>query len=374
MIDTRWQTAKNILCIRLDSIGDVLMTTPAMRALKTSAKGRRITLLTSASGAQVAHLVPEIDDVIVYDAPWLKSTAPRANSTPDLKMIERLRGYGFDGALIFTVFSQNPLPSAMMCYLADIPLRLAHCHENAYQLLTNWVVDKEPAHGIRHEVQRQLDLVAAIGARTDNARLSLRLTRAAHEHALRVLADIGLDIQHPWIAIHPGATAASRRYSPEGYGRVAHQLVSTRGAQVVFTGATNEIDLIERIQNQAGVKTFSLGGKLELVQLAAVIELAPVLITNNTGPAHIAAAVGTPVVDLYALTNPQHTPWGVPHRVLSHDVPCKYCFRSICPEGHHNCLELVTPDQVVRAVDELWNAHAEFLIRQTISEPIQEFE
>jgi ADP-heptose:LPS heptosyltransferase len=87
--------------------------------------------------------------------------------------------------------------------------------------------------------------------------------------------------------------------------------------------------------------------------LATLIRLAPVLIANNTGPVHIAAAVGTPVVDLYALTNPQHTPWLVPHRVLSHDVPCKYCYRSICPEGHHHCLRLIPPAEVVAAACDL---------------------
>jgi ADP-heptose:LPS heptosyltransferase len=87
--------------------------------------------------------------------------------------------------------------------------------------------------------------------------------------------------------------------------------------------------------------------------LAAVLTRASLLISNNTGTVHVAAAVGTPIVDLYALTNPQHTPWQVPHRVLFHDVPCKYCYKSVCPEGHHHCLRLVNPDQVLQAVTEL---------------------
>lgn len=80
------------------------------------------------------------------------------------------------------------------------------------------------------------------------------------------------------------------------------------------------------------------------------------LVGNNSGPAHIAAAVGTPVVDLYALTNPQHTPWMVPSRVLNHDVPCKYCYKSVCPMQHHHCLTLVEPARVVAAVQELAGA------------------
>ena len=84
-------------------------------------------------------------------------------------------------------------------------------------------------------------------------------------------------------------------------------------------------------------------------QLCALISAANLLISNNTGPVHIAAAVGTRTVDIYALTNPQHTPWKVESRVLTHDVPCKYCYKSVCPEGHHDCLRLISPQQVVAA-------------------------
>src|SRR5947209_8626024 len=154
---TRWKDARNVLCVRLDTLGDVLMTTPAIRALKESRPGRSITLLTSPAGAEVARLVPEIDDVIVYDAPWMKSAAPRESSAPEYAMIERLREGGFDAAAIFTVYSQNPVPAAFLCYMAGIPLRLAHCHENIYRLLTDRVPDPEPQKLIRHEVRRQLD-------------------------------------------------------------------------------------------------------------------------------------------------------------------------------------------------------------------------
>src|SRR5438045_4155469 len=163
--DARFRSAESILCVRLDTMGDVLMTTPAIRALKESGAGgpRRITLLTSPAGVEVARLVPEIDDIIVYDAPWMKATAPRRDSEPEYAMTARLRDGEFDAAVIFTVYSQSPLPSAFLCYLAGIPLRLAHCHENPYQLLTHWVPDPEPHSLVRHEVRRQLDLVASAG-------------------------------------------------------------------------------------------------------------------------------------------------------------------------------------------------------------------
>jgi lipopolysaccharide heptosyltransferase II len=331
-----WNTAKNLLCIRLDTLGDILMTTPAFRALKRP--DRRLTLLTSSAGAAIASFIPEIDQIITYDAPWLKATAPRHNPQPEYDMINHLRQFGFDGAVIFTVYSQNPLPSAFLCYMAEIPLRLAHCHENPYQLLTDWIKDPEPENGIRHEVQRQLDLVKQIGCQTTDQRLSLQVK----DH-------ISIPFDR-WLIIHPGATASSRRY--EHFAAVAEQLASEHGYEIIFTGTEPEKSLIQQIQTRMQARSHALVN-LSLGELIALIKAAPLLISNNTGPVHIAAAVGTPVVDLYALTNPQHTPWQVPHRILSYDVPCKYCYKSICPEGHHHCLAKISPAEVVNAACEL---------------------
>ena len=351
----RWRKARRILCVRLDQLGDVLMTTPAIRALKESASGRRITLLTSSSGALVAPLIPEIDDVLIYDPPWMKATPPRGPE-PDIAMIDRLREGSYDAAAVFTVYSQNPLPAAMLCYLAGVPLRLAHCRENPYQLLTDRVAETEPESGVRHEVRRQLDLVATVGARTDDDRLSLRPSEGAFRRVDAILEGLDLTPGRRWAVVHPGASAPSRRYPPEGFAEAARRLVRDEGFRVVFTGGCGEVDLVASIRSAMEAPSESLAGRLDLDELAALIARAPVLIVNNTGPAHVGAAVGTPVVDLYALTNMQHTPWKVPSRVLSHDVPCKPCYRSVCPMGHHDCLRLVPPGAVVEAARELFEA------------------
>ncbi|MFL5734578.1 MAG: glycosyltransferase family 9 protein [Chloroflexia bacterium] len=342
------------------------MTTPAIRALKGSGEEpRRITLLTSPAGVEVARLVPELDYVISYEAPWMKATPQRHTSATEYGMAAQLRAARFDAAVIFTVYSQSPLPAALLCHMAGIPLRAAHCHENPYQLLTHWVPDPEPHELIRHEVRRQLDLVAACGCWTNDERLSMRVPESARFRVLDTLEQIGIDPMQPWAVIHPGATAPSRRYSPEGFARVANILAREEGWQVVFTGSEQEDRLIESIRGAMDAPSHSLAGRLNLAELSALISLAPVLIANNTGPVHIAAALGTPVVDIYALTNPQHTPWGVPNRVLNYDVPCKYCYKSVCPEGHHNCLRLVTPESVVQAAREL-------LVEATQSRPNME--
>ncbi len=349
-----WSEARNLLAVRLDSMGDVLMTTPALRALKQGRSGRRLTLLTSPSGAAVARLVPEVDDVLVYEAPWMKATPPRTGAAPDEALIALLRRHAFDAAAVFTVYSQNPLPAALLCFLAEIPLRLAYCRENPYQLLTDWVPETEPHQGIRHEVRRHLDLAAAIGCTTPDERLSLSVPQDACDRVRALLARRGVDTARPWAIVHPGSTASSRRYPAEGFAAAAATLAREDGVQIVLTGSAEErplaAALLEAMKPEGAV---SLAGDLDLGELAALISLAPLLIANNTGPVHIAAATGTPVVDLYALTNPQHTPWLVPHRVLNHDVSCKYCYRSVCPAGHHNCLRLVTPHQVVAAARSL---------------------
>jgi len=347
-----WAGAGRVLAVRLDALGDVVMTGPALRALQAARAGRRLTLLTSPAGAAAGRLLPGVDGLIVYDAPWMKATAARADPEPDVAMIARLAGLRFDAAAVFTTYSQSPLPAALLCYLAGIPRRLAHCRENPYQLLTDWIPDAEPGAGVRHEVRRQLDLVAAVGGRLADERLALRVPAAAAARAAALLEVVGLDDIHPWIAVHPGGSAPSRRYPAERFAEVVRGLAEA-GVAVLLTGGAGEQPLVRAIQQAAGVATHSLAGRLGVAELAAVLARARVLVSNNTGPVHIAAAVGTPVVDLYAQTNPQHTPWSVDHRVLFHDVPCKYCYKSVCPHGHHDCLARVTPESVVAATLEL---------------------
>jgi lipopolysaccharide heptosyltransferase II len=348
-----WGAARRILCIRLDSIGDVLMTTPAIRAVRESGDDHTVTLLTSSSGATIAPLIPCIDHVITYDAPWLKTPTRRETSDADHAMIRKLRAACFDAAIIFTVFSQSALPAALMSLLADIPLRLAHIRENPYNLLTTWVRDTEPESGIRHEVERQLSLVAQVGYQPSDTHLTLRVPCSAQRYAQALLSSVRIGAAAPWIVLHPGATAPSRRYPAAQFAAAVLPLVVREGYHVLVTGSAEEAALVRELCHRIGPNAIDLAGQLDITQLSALISAAPLLITNNTGPAHIAAAVGTPTVDIYALTNPQHTPWQVPARVLSHDVPCRNCFKSVCPLVHNNCIRGIPPSDVTRAALEL---------------------
>ncbi len=340
-----WNNAKNILCIRLDNAGDVLMCSPALRALKQALPGRRLTLLASEAGREMGALMPEIDQTIVYTAPWIKSCPPRVSNGLEQRIIQKLSRGGFDAAVIFTVYSQSALPAALLSYLAGIPLRAAHCRENPYQLLSHWLPESEPEKTLRHEVKRQLDLVAALGAPAVDEDLSLRISVSHRRSLERKLAERGID--KDFIVVHPGASALSRRYPAEGFAAIVKMIRRKTGMPVVLTGTLPEAGLVKKVVNGNREGVFSLVGVLVLGELAALIDKTRLLISNNTAPVHLAAALKVPVVVLYALTNPQHTPWKTPNRVLFQDVPCKFCYKSVCPQEHHHCLRLVTPARVV---------------------------
>ncbi|MBL4678291.1 MAG: glycosyltransferase family 9 protein [Mucilaginibacter sp.] len=313
-----WQSYKNILCIRPDNMGDLIMSSPAIRALKDSF-GARITVLTSSMAGGITPLIPGIDEVLVYDLPWVKT---EATGDADLfqDLIALIRRKQFDAAVIFTVYSQNPQPTAMLAYLAGIPRVLAYCRENPYQLINNWVPDKEPYELIKHQVQRDLDLVEAVGATATNTRLHLDVDDALWSQVSSKLRDLGVDPAKPWLLLHPGVSEKKREYPVRHWVETA-QMLRAEGYQLIITGSGSETLLTRKLAEQAGEGCYDAGGIFALEEFACLIKNAPVLVSVNTGTIHIAAAVKTPVVVLYAQTNPQHTPWQVPCVVLPFAVP-----------------------------------------------------
>ncbi len=352
MIDERWSAARSVLLIRLDNLGDVLVTTPAFHAVREALPNARLTLLAGPVGAQIGRLDPDIDDVIVYEAPWMDPwhELPQ-NPTREQHMIAQIKACQFDGAIIFTSYHQSPLPSAYLCYLADIPLRAAASIDGPGSLLTTR--HKHPEH-LMHEVERGLDLVGALGMTTNETDLVLDVPESAYAEVSNLLTQQGGDPRSVTAVLHPGCSMPARTYPWEMYAEVADLLVERLGASVILTGTESERPLVQRIQEQMRQKAISVAGALSFPGLCALIETADLTVTNNTGPMHISAAVKTPVVALFALTNPpeQWGPWNVPHRQLYQDVPCRICYSRVCPIGHE-CLRMVSPNTVVDAATEL---------------------
>lgn len=239
--------------------------------------------------------------------------------------------------------------------MADIPLRLAASIDGAGSLLTTR--HKHPER-MMHEVERGLDLVGAIGFATNELDLVLQVSDTALESVFDLLSAHGIDQESPLVVLHPGCSMPARTYPWEMYAQVIDLLVEHLGATVVITGTEDERALVEqvlgRVQEDNRGATLACAGTLPFPEVCALIEAADLTITNNTGPMHISAAVKTPVVALFALTNPpeQWGPWCVPHRQLYHDVSCRICYNRVCPYGHE-CLRLVTPEMVIDAATEL---------------------
>ena len=360
-----WRAARRILFVRLDNLGDVLMSSPAMAAVRQQRPDAHLALLCGGAGAAALPHLPMLDEAILYDAPWVQGSQPRDNDgSIDRRLVRRLMQGRFDAAIVFTVCTQSALPAALLLRQADIPLRLAHSRENPYDLLSDWLRESDAiAPGMRHEVQRQMDLVAAAGLSPMQPAgpLVFAVHDADRPAAAAKLAQAGGRPGQLYVVLHPGATAASRRYPLEGYAAAVARLQQA-GVQVVAVAGGSEGALVAELQAsvaaQGGQPLPALVGALSLGELGALIKDAALLIGNNSAPAHLAAAVGTPVVVLYALTNPQHTPWQVPSRVLFHEVPCRDCLRSTCPMGHHDCLRQVPPQAVAQAALDLLQAAA----------------
>lgn len=299
-------------------MGDVLMSSPAIRALHTGI-GCKITLLTSGKGAPVANLICAIDEVIEFDLPWVKPD--HAESSPERinDLLNNLKSRCFDGCVIFTVYSQNPMPAIMLAYLAGIPLRLAYCRENPYDLLTNWFPDPEPLTRIRHQVQRDLDLLKGINIRATERRIRLDLSEKARLSAKEKLRSIA-GVSHPFIILHPGVSEPKREYPLESWARLGRKLIEETGLTLLLTGSAAEGETCEFIRQHAGLRAVNVCGQFNVEEFAAVIEQAAVVVSVNTGTVHLATAMQRPVVVLYAQSNPQHTPWLVRNCVLPFSV------------------------------------------------------
>jgi len=353
-----WNLCANLLVIRPDNIGDVLMSSPAIRAIKRSF-GCKITLLTSEAGATASTLLPEVDETLVANFPWAKHTSSISPAYLN-GLVSRLESAAFDGCVIFTVYSQNPLPTAMLAWAAGIPRRLAYCRENPYELLTHWVPDDEPYVHIRHQVARDLDLVEQIGAYSNDDRITLALPNVADAQAMAKLNRIGVNVGRPFVIFHAGVSEPKRAFPPEQWIALTQRfLIAHPTQQVLFTGSAADRAWTDQLCEACGAGTFSVGGLLNIAEFAAVIRQAALVVSVNTSTIHLASALGRPLVVLYALTNPQHTPWRCPHRLFPYSVTERSLqsrnevIRHVDRSLYRERVSLPDPDDMLNAIDEL---------------------
>ena len=329
--------AGRVLVVRLDSLGDVVICGPAVRAVAAGAA--RVTVLAGPRGAQAARLLPGVDDVLVFDAPWVSPDGGPLDPAAVAALVERLRGR-FDAALVLTSFHQSALPTALLLRLAGVPWIAAVSTDFPGTLLDVRLPEPPDAP----EPERMLVIAAGAGWRLP----------AGDDGALRLRADLPSvgGLPERYVVVHPGADAPARAYPADRWAEVAGTLTA-EGWPVVVTGSAAERALTAAV---AGSSALDLGGRLDVAGLAGVIAGADAIAVGNTGPAHLAAAVGTPVVSLFSPVVPlvRWAPHSADRIVLGDQTAgCAGSRARLCPLPGHPCLVGVLPADVAAAVRSL---------------------
>lgn len=334
------------LVARLDSLGDVLLCGPAVRAVAASPDVDEVWMLCSSIGAEAARHLPGVDRVLEWDCPWITATAPPATPERLRELDELIAQARPDVAVILTSFHQSPLPLALQLRLAGVPRIVGASVDFAGALLDVRLRPGEDFSEDLPEPERALAIAAGGGFTLpagDDGRL--KLTGIAPPPA--ELADVP-DL----VVVHPGASASARRWPAEHH-RDAVRLLSDRGWNVAVTGGPGERDLTAFVAGKDGL---DLGGTTGLAALAGLLARARVVVTGNTGPAHVAAAAGAPVVSLFSPVVPaaRWAPYGVPHVLLGDQhAACRGSRARECPVPGHPCLTSVHPLDVVEACERL---------------------
>ena len=356
--------------MRPDNIGDVVLLTPALRALRAAAPQARIELLASPAGTAVAAMIPELDGVLTVSPSWQQLTASpdaagaAAAVRAERELLDRVTAGRYDVMLVFTSFSQSPWPAAHLGLLAGIGTRVVHTREFGGAVATHWVT---PPPDTTHHVDRSLHLLAAIGVPPRGRAPSLRVPDAAYAQAdalvVAALAPAGgsagdttpiravdatTRIRRRHALLVPGASCPSRRYPAPRFGAAA-AAIAAAGLPVLVAGTGAEADLVDEVVHAAGSPDVRALPATGLPVFTALVARAAVALTNNSGGLHLADAVGTPVVVTYAGTERlgDVAPRAVPSALLQVPVPCSPCRQLRCP-FHLECLD-VAPRRLAEA-------------------------
>jgi ADP-heptose:LPS heptosyltransferase len=326
----------NVLAVRQDNNGDVLLAGPAIRALATRAS--QLTLVCGPSGRSAADVLPGVDRILCYEAAWIEANPAGVRREATVEFIASVAALAIDRAVIFTSFHQSSLPMALLLRLAGVPWIGAISDDYPGSLLD---VRHRDVPADIHEVQRGLSLANAAGFELpphDEGRLAMRVADG------NPIAALGT-----YVVVHPGATVPARAWNCAANRALVERLIAD-GRRVIVTGSPSERSLCRVV---AGDDAVDLAGCTDFPTLARVIADADAIVVGNTGAAHIAAAVGTPVVSIFAPTVPaaRFRPWRVPHVLLGDQtISCRGCRARECPLIDQPCLSTITVDDVIAAL------------------------
>ena len=334
---TRPGALKRILVRGTNWIGDAVLTTPALMAIRKGFPGAKIALLAKPAIAELLQHHPAVDEIVLYRDP-----GPHAGLGGKLTLARLLRRGRYDLAILF----QNAFEAAAITALAGIPNRYGYATDGRWFLLTHRV-PLTPRIRRRHQVHYYLELLRPLGIPAEPEPPMLRTTPGEEAEAIEHLRACGVDPKKVLIGLNPGSVyGTAKRWLPERFAEVADRVATEQGGVVLIFGARGEEELGAAIAGKMTAPTLVLSGRTTVRRLMALIKQCRLFITNDTGPMHIAAAFGVPTVAIFGPTDPAATsPFGSHHELVRHPVDCSPCLLRDCPIDHR-CMQGISVGMV----------------------------
>lgn len=333
---------KNILVMHTGGwIGDMILLTPTLRALRKQFPGSRISMLLLPLVWDLMERNPYVDEIIVYDK---RDTQKGLRQM--WKMADRLRSKQFDIAIIL---HPNSIRSGILAYISGIPERIGtKLQGNSFFLTT-----KVKRQADIHEVHRYLNIISPVVGTNHDGKLEFwGIKDEDEEFANRFFND------SPIIGINVSTTWPSKQWQLEKFARLIDLLSYQFGARVVLTGAENDVKLGNEIMKHANVKTIlNLAGRTTLWQLGALIKRCDLYITCDSGPMHISAALGTPTIALFGPTDPvRHRPYGEGHVAIRKDTGCDPCYHRECKNESPSCMQAIQVEDIMEVAEKFFSS------------------
>jgi heptosyltransferase-2 len=325
---------RNIIIRGPNWLGDAVLGIPAMRAVRNLFSDAEITLLILPEVAGLFRSARYIDTV------WARPRSGFGDWYVSAQEVHRRR---FDLAILLP----NSFVSALTAFAGRVPERIGYATDGRSMLLTRAVT---PPGTKLHQVGYYMHLIQQAFGQVPQPALAIRATDDERTEARQLFLSEGLDPEQAYIVVNPGAAFGSAKRWPEDrYAALADRVAEELGAQVVIVGSDSERPIAERVRSAMQRPATLLSGKTTLETLIGVLADAALVLTNDSGPMHIAAALGVPTTAVFGSTDSQVTsPVGVRTRVVRHGVSCSPCLLRECPIDHR-CMERVTVEQVYEA-------------------------
>jgi heptosyltransferase-2 len=321
-------------------IGDVVMTIPAVAAIRQTWPRARISVLAKPWVAEVYRLSPDVDEIIPFEEP-----GRHAGIRGKWRLAGELRHGRFDCAILL----QNAIEAAIVTGLAGIPLRAGYNSDGRGWLLTHSVRRTKEIRRV-HQIDYYIEMVRALGCETAGRGILLRPGRDYADLAGTLLARFGIDEKRLLIGIAPGAAyGPAKKWFPDRFAAVADRLSGESGAQGILFGSAGDRESTAAVQKNARHPLIDIAGKTNLKEAISLISRCALFISNDSGLMHVAGALGVPTVAIFGSTNPVATsPVGKRSVVIHHDLPCAPCLKPVCPTDFR-CMEMIGAEEVYAA-------------------------